>query len=158
MGDGDGEAERFELPDVVTDLLVLVGAAGVVARAEVVEGGRGVGEQVPDDHQDGTGDRDQGLELAAAPDDAPVALAEEGIGLGRGGRGLAEQALEIGVALAGLAAAAAGSGLDGPGAQLRPRRQVGRGRELAHIQADLGEDQLGSVPPHAGNLIQAGDS
>jgi hypothetical protein len=97
VGEGDGEAERFELADVVAGLAVLVGAAGVVAGAEVAEGGGGVGEQVPDDHQDGAGDGDQRLELAAAPDDAPVALAEEGVGLGRGGRGLTEEALEIGV-------------------------------------------------------------
>src|SRR6266513_2408129 len=34
-GDGDGQAERLELADVVADLLVLVGAAGVVIGAEV---------------------------------------------------------------------------------------------------------------------------
>src|SRR6266568_5385360 len=100
LGEGDGEAERFELPDVVAGLFVFVGAAGVVAGAEFMEGGGRVGEQVPDDHQDGAGDRDQGLELAAAPDDPPVAFAEEGVGLRRGGGGLTEDAFEIGVALA----------------------------------------------------------
>jgi hypothetical protein len=40
----------------------------------------------------GAGDRDQGLEFAAAFEDAPVAFAEEGVGLdGRGG-GVAERA------------------------------------------------------------------
>ena len=62
---------------------------------------------MPDDHQDGAGDRDQGFELAAAFDDPPVALAEEGVGLGRGGGGLAEDAFEVGIALPGLAGAAA---------------------------------------------------
>src|ERR1019366_9232248 len=41
------------------------------------------------------------------------ALADEGVGPGRGGGGPAEGALEVGVALAGLAGAAPGPGLDG---------------------------------------------
>jgi hypothetical protein len=99
---------------VVAGLLGRVDAAGVVA------GGR-VGEQVPDDDQDGAGDGDEHLELAAALDDAPVAFAEEGVGLGGRGGGLAEDALEVGVALAGLAGAVLGPGLDGARAELRPR-------------------------------------
>jgi hypothetical protein len=55
-------------------LAVLVGAAGVVAGAEVVVTGGGVGEQVLDDHQDGAGDGDEGPELASALHDPPVAL------------------------------------------------------------------------------------
>ena len=46
LGDGDVEAERFDLPDVVIDLLVCVGAGLVVAGAEVGEPAGGVGEQV----------------------------------------------------------------------------------------------------------------
>jgi len=58
----------------------------VVAGAEVVVAGGAVGEQVPDDDQDGAGDGDQGFELAAALGQAPVAFAGEGAGLaGRGG-------------------------------------------------------------------------
>jgi hypothetical protein len=57
--------------------LVFVGAGGVVAGAELAVAGGRCGEQVPDDHQDGAGDGDQGLELAAAPDDPPVAFAGE---------------------------------------------------------------------------------
>jgi hypothetical protein len=53
-----------------------VDAAGVVSGAEVVVAGGAVGQQVPDDHQDGAGDGDQGVEFAAALDDPPVALAE----------------------------------------------------------------------------------
>ena len=40
------EAERLDLPDVVTDLPVDIGAGLVVARAEVGVPGGGVGEQV----------------------------------------------------------------------------------------------------------------
>ena len=56
-----------------------------VPGAQLVEAGGGVGEQVPDDDQDGAGDGDQGPELAAAPGDPPVPLAEEGGGPGRRG-------------------------------------------------------------------------
>jgi hypothetical protein len=101
-GEGDGEPKGFQLADVVAGLVGLVDAAGVVAGAQVGVAGGGVGEQVPDDDQDGAGDSDQGLELAAALDDPPVALAEEGVGLGGRGGGLAEDGLEVGVALAGL--------------------------------------------------------
>lgn len=74
LGEGDGEAEGLELPDVVAGFLV--GAAGVVAGAEVVVAGGRVSEQVPGDHQDAAGDGDEGFELAAALDQAPVTLAE----------------------------------------------------------------------------------
>ena len=112
---GDGLAEGFQLPDEVTDLAALVDPGHVVVRSEVVEAGGGIGQQVPDDGEDGAGDRDEGLELASAFDDAPVAFAEEGAGLGCRGGGLAEQALEVRVAFAGLAGAVSGPGLDGAG-------------------------------------------
>src|SRR5215475_4484650 len=94
VGEGDGESERFELADVVAGFFVFVGAAGVIAGAEFAEAGGAAGEQVPDDHQDGAGDGDQGFELAAAAGDPPVALAEEGAGAGGRGGGLAEDGLE----------------------------------------------------------------
>src|SRR5215203_2796079 len=75
-GQGDGVAEGLELADVGAGLAVLVDAAGVVVGAQVLEADGGVGQQVPDDHQDGAGDGDQGLELADAPDQAAVALAQ----------------------------------------------------------------------------------
>ena len=100
-GEGDGVAEGFELADVVAGGAVFADALVVVAGAEVVVAGGGVGEQVPDDDQDGAGDRDEGLELAAAPGQAPVAFAEEGVGLAGRCRGLAEDSLDVGVAFAG---------------------------------------------------------
>ena len=55
--------------------------AGVVeVGAEVDGSGLGVGQQVPDDDQDGAADRDDGFLLAAAAGDASVAFAEEGVG------------------------------------------------------------------------------
>jgi hypothetical protein len=47
-------------------------------------------------------------------------------------------------------------GLDGARAQFRPRHQVAGGGEPGHVQADLGEDDLGAVSADAGDLIQAG--
>jgi hypothetical protein len=57
--EGDFESECLQLPDVVAGFEVCVDAAGVIAGAEVVVAGSGVGEQVPDDDQDGPGDRDE---------------------------------------------------------------------------------------------------
>jgi len=54
---------------------------GVVeVRSEVLELGVGVAQQVPDDDQDGTADRDQRPLLASAAGDPSLALAEEGVG------------------------------------------------------------------------------
>jgi len=67
--EGDPVAHRGELGDVVAQLPFGVDALGVVVGSEVAEAGFGVCEQVPDDDQDGAGDRDQSLELAAALDE-----------------------------------------------------------------------------------------
>jgi paraquat-inducible protein B len=83
-------AQRLKLVDEVAGLAALVDAAGVVVGAEVLEAGGGIGEQVPDDHQDRAGHSDQSFTLADAPDQAAVALAKEGVGLGGGGGGLPE--------------------------------------------------------------------
>jgi hypothetical protein len=52
----------------------------VVVGSEVAEAGCWIGEQVPDNDQDRAGNRDQGLESAAALDDTAVAFVEEGVG------------------------------------------------------------------------------
>jgi hypothetical protein len=103
LGDGYRVAEeRFDLPDVVFDLAVLVGAGLVVAVAEVGEPGLGAGEQVPDDDQDGTGDGDLCLGFAAAAGYPVVALTEEGGGDGGADGSLPEIAAQVAVALAFL--------------------------------------------------------
>lgn len=61
-----------------------------------------------DDDEDRAGDGDEGLELAGASGQAPVARAEEGAGPRGRGSGLAEHAQEVW----GAVAVAAGSGLD----------------------------------------------
>src|SRR6266496_1293660 len=151
-GDGDGQAERLELADVVADLLVLVGAAGVVVGAEVGIAGLRVVEQVPDDDQDGAGDSDLGFGPPAAAGDALVAFAEEGRGAGRAGGGLAEVAAQVTVALAFLAVAGPGAGLVGGGAEPGPGDQVGGGGEAGHVQAGLGDDRAVQLGADAGDL------
>jgi hypothetical protein len=49
------------LGDVVAQSAFDGDAVGLVVGAEVAEAGGRVGQQVPDDDQDGAGDRDQGL-------------------------------------------------------------------------------------------------
>jgi hypothetical protein len=56
LGDGDGEAEGLDLPDMVAQLAVGVEAGLVVAGAEVGEPAGGILQQMPDDDQDGAGD------------------------------------------------------------------------------------------------------
>ena len=73
-------AEGLELVDEASGSAAFVEAVGVVVGAEVAEPGGGVGQQMPDDPQDGAGDGDEGFLLAAAFDQSPVAFAEEGVG------------------------------------------------------------------------------
>jgi len=75
--EGDFVAEGFELADVVALGAVGVDAGVVEAGAEVVVAQVGVGQQVPDDDQDGPADRDDRLVGAASAGDTPVALSKE---------------------------------------------------------------------------------
>ena len=68
----------LELADMVACLALGVNAAGVIAGAQFVEARGGSASGHPDDDQNGAGDGDQGPQLAAAPGDPPVTLAEEG--------------------------------------------------------------------------------
>lgn len=152
--DGDAVAEGGELGEVAAKLAFGVDVAGVVVGAEVVEPGVCVDQQMPDHDEDGAGDGDEGFELASTFDYSPVAFAEEGVCLGGCGGGLAEHSLEVGVALAGSAAALDRPGLDGARAQFRPRHQVrGRG-EYCHVRPDLGENDLRGGTPDAGNFVE----
>jgi hypothetical protein len=99
----DGVAEGFELADVVALRAFRVDAGVVEVGAEIVEAGIGVGQQMPDDGQDGAADGDDRCLLPAAGD-APVAFPEEGVGPAGDG-GLAERLGEVGVAVPGGAAA-----------------------------------------------------
>src|SRR5680860_222515 len=96
---------------------------------------------MPDDDQDGPAHRDNGLLLASPARDAPVAFAEEAVGLaGRYGC-LAEDPGQVAVAVSGRSVAllAAGRLLDTRG-EPGPRAQVSRGGEPCHVDADLGDD------------------
>ena len=89
----------MELAEVGADLAVAVGLAVVPAGAEVAEPGAGVGQQVPDDDEDGPADRALGADAADAAGEAAEPLAGEGIGAGRAERCLGAVSLEVGVAV-----------------------------------------------------------
>ena len=92
--EGDPVAHGCELGDVVAQSPLDGDSAGVVVGAEVVKASGRVSQQVPDDDQYGAGDRDESFEFAAAFDETPITLAEEGVGFGgRGG------VLDLGLAL-----------------------------------------------------------
>src|SRR3954471_18688948 len=80
---GDGVAEGFELPDQAVDLPGGVDAAVVEVRAEILEPGRRVGQQMPDDHENGSRDGDQGLAFAPTLDHTPVACGQVRTGKSR---------------------------------------------------------------------------
>ena len=103
--EGDGVAEGFELADVGALAALWVDAGGVEPGAEVVELGVGVGEQVPDDHQDRAAEGDVSALGAAAAGEAPVPLAQERVGLACAGGGVAQDGGEVGVPVAGGALA-----------------------------------------------------
>ena len=62
----DGVAERFELADELTGFPLLVDVVGAEVGAEVSVAAAGVGEEVPDDYEDRTGDGDERFEFAEA--------------------------------------------------------------------------------------------
>src|SRR5262249_53906548 len=140
--------------DQVAFAVPAVGALLVVAVAEVVVAGVGVGEQVPDDGEDRVADRDDRASFPATPGEPVVALAEEGVGPGGCGDDLAEGGGEPGVALAGGAALGLAGGAAVDGGELGPGDQVPGGREAAHVDADLRDQLLGGGDPDAGDLIQ----
>ena len=80
--EGHAVAQGLQIADVLADLAFGVVAGGVVVRAEVDELGLLVGEQRPDDDQDGAADRYDRPFLAPASGDPPIPLAEEGVGAG----------------------------------------------------------------------------
>lgn len=150
-------AESVQLSDEVSGPAVFVDAFVVEVWAEVDETGGRVVEQVPHDDEDGAGDGDQGPLTSPPAHEPSVALAEEGVCPGRGGGDLPEDTVQVGVALAGPARAAALAGLHRAWRELGPRDEVGSGRELGHSQADLGNDHLGSTRPDPWHLVQATD-
>jgi hypothetical protein len=66
--------QEVEAYSTMTPSLLACRAGGVVVEvgAQVDKAGLGIGQQVPDDDQDGASDGDDGPLLAAAPRDAPV--------------------------------------------------------------------------------------
>jgi hypothetical protein len=98
LGEGDVETEGLEVAEVGADLAVAVGLALVPPGAEVAEPGAGVGQQVPDDDEDGPADRALSADAPDAPGQAAEPLAEEGVRAGRAQGGLGAVALQVRVA------------------------------------------------------------
>ena len=91
--------------DVVADLSTGADSCVVEVWAEFAESGVGIGQQVPDDDEDGAADGDDGFLFASAAGQASVALTEEGVGAAGRDGGLAEGAGEVAVAVPGGAGA-----------------------------------------------------
>src|SRR4030095_10744947 len=98
---GDLVAEGLQLADVVALGALRVDPGVVEAGTEVVIAGLGIGQQVPDDDQDGAAHRHDGLLGASSAGDAPVALPEEGCGPPGDPGGLAQHPGQIRVAVPG---------------------------------------------------------
>ena len=86
-----------------------------------MESGLVVAEEMPDDHQDGSADRDDGFLLAASSGDPSVAFAEEGVGLAGADGGFTEDPGQVGIAVAGR-----------PVALCRPADSLTPGANRAH--------------------------
>src|SRR5829696_6416765 len=153
--EGDLVAEGFELADVVALGAVGVDAGVVEAGAQVTEAGGGVGQQVPDDDQDGPADRHDRLVGAATASDPPVALPKEGIGPPGSHGGLAEHPGEVGLPCP-VVAVPSGLPADSltPGGELGPRDQVPGGWEPGHVGPDLGDEQVRGELADPTDLIQ----
>src|SRR5215813_13687327 len=153
---GDLVAEGFELADVVALAALGVDPSVVEVAAQVGVAGGGVGEQVPDDDQQGPADGHDGFLAAPAAGDPPVPLAQEGVGAGGGGGGVAENPGQVAVAVpGGVLAFLLPGGLLDAGGELGPGDQVPGGGEAAHVGADLGQDRVGGGGADAGDLRQA---
>jgi len=85
------------LCDVVADLSAGADSGVVEVGAEFAEAGIGVGQQVPDDDEDGAADGDDGFLLSSSSGEASVAGAEEGVGPAGIDRGFAQDAGEVAV-------------------------------------------------------------
>src|SRR5450759_3057690 len=109
--------------------------------------------------QDGVFDGDQGLELADAAGQAPVAGAQEGGVLGAVGchRGDTEGAGEPVVAVSGVCGFVSFTGLVESGGDPGPGGEVPGGGEAAHVGAGFSDDHFGDVPSDTWNGVEPGE-
>ncbi len=118
-------AEDFELVDELAGSAFGVDSVGVVVDAEVGETGVGIVEEVPDDLEDATGDRDLSALFASTAGKTPVLLAEKGVGpAGRRG-GLTESTFEVAVPFTSATVLGLLPGLFGAWCDPSPRRPGG---------------------------------
>ena len=147
-------AECLKLADEIAGAAFLVDTSFVEVRAEVDETNVLVCEQVPHDNEHRAGDGDKGALVSPPSDESAIALAQERIGPRSRRRGLAKGSLQVRVALSRLTRTGRWAGLNRAGSELRPRIKVHGAQELGHVEADLGEDDLGSTWADAGDLVQ----
>ena len=116
-GGGDGDVavwvEGAELVQEAAGPAAGAGLAGVPAGTEFGVAGLGIGQEVPDDDEDGASDGAPGPVAAKAPGQAAEPLAEEGIGRRGAGGSLGAVATQVRIAVALSRLAAAGTGLAG---------------------------------------------
>src|SRR5882762_1920379 len=146
--EGDFVSEGFEFVDESAFAGVgVVDTSGEVVGAQVAVGA-GLGEDMPNDHNEGVGGGDGGF-LPALFAEASVEPAELGADVGAGapaGPGaLDENRAEFVAALTGPTGAVLAGGFVVPRTQPGPRRQVRRCGEAGHLDADLGDDDLGGA-------------
>src|SRR3954463_14927690 len=101
--------------------------------------------------------RGGGPESPPPAGEAPIALAEEGVGPAGADGCFTDDLGKVAVAVPGSALAdlLAGRFL-GPGGEAGPGAQVGRGGKAAHVRADLGQDGGCGDPTNSGHLIELG--
>src|SRR5216683_4341947 len=151
--EADLVAEGFEFRDQAPGFPVGVQAAGEVVGAELVVGSGG-GQDVPDDHQQGVGDHDDGFlfrgraAVAAPFHDVPVVEGLEVAVVADGGPGGFDQdGLQVGVAVAAPAGAAFAGGFVVARAQAGPGGQAGGvGEVLGDAGPDLGDGRRSGLP------------
>ena len=97
--EGDVVSELLELSDEVAGFVVFAVVLVVEVGSEVVVAGVGVVEEVPDDHEDGSGDRDERFAFASSAYKPPVSFPQEGVGSGGTSCSLTEHTFEVAVPL-----------------------------------------------------------
>src|SRR5215212_1583353 len=154
--DGAGEPELGDLPGEMFRLLLGRALVEVVGPEVAPEGA--VAQHVPDGGEHGRGDGADGL-LGAAALTQPLELRPEiAVLLAAGGPGaLDEGGLQPGRALAQPVGAPLARALVAARAEAGPGDQVARGREAAHVGADLGDDHPGGEIADAGDGPQQAD-
>ena len=83
-----------------------------------------------------------------------VALAQEGVGLGRRGRRLTKDSFQARFAFGDLARSGPRPGLDRARQDLRPRHELSSDRKALYVEAYLCDDDARGARPDAKDLVE----